>query len=209
MGSAPRRQAVSRPPSGPRRNPATARPGRQWTSSFCLRETAAERLKVGHFACSKARHNWPLLRPWSRVRPAVRVLPLSSGPNLSLNRLGGFPLRWSHPCLLQLPATGRLTKPDTVKVSVRSVPAFAKHRWRLRPSCRAVNSHFAGTAAPRTTSRGDRSAAPSPSITWIDPSALRNIGWGARYLPAPIVFSTRKRIPRSKDSSVLPRRSTL
>jgi len=48
---------------------------------------------------------WPLLRPWSRFRPAVRVVPLGIGPNLSRIRLGGVPLRWSHACLLQLPAT--------------------------------------------------------------------------------------------------------
>ena len=173
------------------------------------RETAAERLEVGPFAHSKACHAWPLLRPWSRVRPAVRVVPLGLGPNLSLNRLSGIPLRWSHPCLLQLPTTDTAAKPDRVKISCRSVPALAKHRWRLRPSSKSVNSYFLRNRLFRSTCPRRRTAARASSITWIDPAALRNIDWPASYLPAPILFSTRKRMPRSKDSSVSPRRSTL
>jgi hypothetical protein len=75
--------------------------GQVMDEQILAQETVAERLEVGPFAHSKTSHMWPLLRPWSRVRPDVRAVPLSSGPNLSLNRLGGVPLRWSHPCLLQ------------------------------------------------------------------------------------------------------------
>ncbi len=163
---------------------------------------------MGPFAHSKACHAWPLLRPWSRVRPAVRVAPLGLGPNLSLDRLSGIPLRWSHACLLQLPATDTAAKPDLIKVSCRPVPALAKHSERLRPSSGSVNSYFLGNGPFRFTSRRRRAAARAGSTTWIDPAALRNIVSRASDLPAPLSSSTGRRIPRSTASSVPPRRSS-
>lgn len=147
---------------------------------------------------------WPLLRPWSRVRPAARVVPLSAGPNLSRSRLSGVPLRWSHACLLQPLTTVHDPKPDHVKVVDRSMPAFAKHSWRLRPSFGPVNDHFSVKLLFLTQLPGTPGRTPVRSMPWIDREALPIIDWGTSYLPSPLLFSTGQRRPPSNESSVPP-----
>ena len=183
------------------------------------RHGAAEQVRPSRSSEKKPRRNglsWGFSRIRRRAVSAASapLEPLPSGcsygaagpgPNLSRNRLCGVPLRWSHPCLLQFQPIATVAKPDLIKVSGRSVLAFAKHIQRLRPSFRDVNTKF--FEGIFFSQRGHEVATQSEIIQALG-SILRfcrTIHWCTSNLPAPILFSIRKRRPQSNNPALSPR----